>query len=156
MSMYQLQRYIGYEIFWESASFFGSTYQLVAANQVLATLAFDFWGNSAIATAPEGAFSIERQGIFNHRYHVYYAGQECAVYTPDWLSSGTLQFMTGKTFYWRSIGFLSGEMAWRDTSDYPFMRFRSSFWGAKYYITIEPQTGNIAELSLLAIMGRYL
>jgi hypothetical protein len=154
--MNQLQRFIGQEIFWEKTSFFSSDYQLVADGEILATLDMGGWGQNAAANSADGSIAIRSQGFFNKSYHVDYAGTTLAVYTPNWGGSGTLQFSDGRIFNWGSMGFFSGEYAWKDQYQIPLMRFSSSFGGGKLYVVIEPAAGSRAELSLLAILGRYL
>jgi hypothetical protein len=154
--MNQLQAFIGQEMFWEKTAIFGSKYQLVTSDEVLAMLDMDAWGRNATAQTAEGSVSIESRGFMNTSYHIHQADTELAVYTPSWGSSGTLQFADGRTFNWSGMGFLSGEYAWKDESDHPLMRFHSSVGGGKLYVVIEPVAGTMPELSLLAILGRYL
>ncbi len=154
--MNQLQTFIGQEMFWEKTAIFGSKYQLVTSEEVLATLDMGAWGKDATAQAAEGRLSIESRGFFSTSYHIHQVDTELAVYTPGWGSSGTLQFADGRTLNWSGMGFLSGEYAWKDESDHPLMRFHSSFGGGKLYVVIEPVAGMMPELSLLAILGRYL
>src|SRR5436190_5108975 len=80
--MNQLQRFIGQEMFWEKTGFFGSNYQLVTANEMLATLDMGGWGQNATAQSADGGIAIQSQGFFNRSYHIYYVGTELAVYTP--------------------------------------------------------------------------
>ncbi len=61
-----------------------------------------------------------------------------------------------QAFLWSRTEFLSGEYVWKDGADNVFMHFQSSFGGGKLYVVIEPFAANIPELSLLAIIGRYL
>jgi hypothetical protein len=154
--MNQLQAFLGQEMFWEKTAIFGSNYQLVTSDEVLATLDMDAWGKGATAQAAEGSVSIESRGFLSTSYHIHQADAELAVYTPSWGSSGTLQFADGRRFKWSGMGFLSGEYAWKDESDRPLMRFHSSVGGGKLYVVIEPVAGTMPELSLLAILGRYL
>jgi hypothetical protein len=154
--MNQLQKFIGQEMVWEKTAIFGSQYQLVTNNEVLATLDIEGWGKDATAQSAEGSVAIQCRGFLNVSYHIYLADTELAVYTPNWGGSGTLQFADGRTFNWSSMGFFSSEYAWEDEFQHPLIRFKSSFGGGKLYMDIEPAAGSIAELSLLAILGRYL
>src|ERR1051326_1026365 len=110
--MQQLQAFIGQEIVWEKTALFGSQYQLVANDDVLATLDINGFGSDARAQSAEGSILIQRRGFFNVTYHMHHANTELAVYTPSWGGSGTLMFADGSTFKWRSMGIFSGEHAW--------------------------------------------
>jgi len=154
--MNQLRMFIGQEMYWENTAIFSSKYQLVANNELLATLNVDSWGKDATAEAAEGVTTIQGEGFFSTTYHIYQGDTELAVFTPDWGSTGTLQFVDGHTFTWDHTGFLSGIYAWKDSADNELMSFQSSFGGGKLYVTISPMAADIPELSLLAILGRYL
>ncbi len=155
--MNSIQAFIGQEMFWENTAIFASKYQLVSNNEVLATLDIDGWGSDATAEAAEGSVTIESRGFFGTTYHILQGETELAVFAPDWGGTGTLQFSDGHVLYWDSAGFLSGEYLWKDASEEnPLLHFRSSFGGGKLYVVIEPIAVNIPELSLLAILGRYL
>ena len=154
--MNPIQAFIGQEMFWENTALFASKYELVANNEVLATLDVGNWGNDATAEAAEGSVTIESRGFFGKTYHILSGDNEIAVFTPDWGNSGTLQFVDGRQLYWDSAGFFNGEYVWKDASDNPLLHFQSSFGGSKLYVVIEPLATDIPELSLLAILGRYL
>lgn len=154
--MNRLRAFIGQEMFWESTAFFTTKYELVVGDEVLATLNIDIFGSDATAQAAEGSITIENRGLLSTTYHISNGEVELAVFTPDWGNSGTLQFADGRVFLWDHTGFLSGEYAWKDSAEHAFMRFQSSFGGGKLYVVIEPSAANIPELSLLAILGRYL
>ena len=154
--MNTIRAYIGQELFWENTAIFASKYELVASNEVLATLDMDSLGSNATAEAAEGSVTIESRGFFGATYHILQGETEIAVFTPNWGGSGTLQFSDGRVLYWDSVGFFSGEYVWKDASDNPLLHFRSSFGSSKLYVVIEPPAVNIPELSLLAILGRYL
>ncbi len=155
--MNSLRMFIGQEMYWENTAIFSSKYQLVAGNELLATLDVDSWGKDATAEVAEGVTTIQGEGFFSTTYHIYQSDTaELAVFTPDWGSSGTLQFADGRTFTWDHTGFLSGIYVWKDGPDNELMSFQSSFGGGKLYVMIAPMAANIPELSLLAILGRYL
>lgn len=154
--MNQIQAFIGQELLWENTALFASKYELVGGNEVLATLDIDSWGSGATAEAAEGKVTIEARGFFGKTYHILQGEMELAMFTPNWGNSGTLQFADGRMLYWDSAGFFSGEYLWKDASNNPLLHFRSSFGGGKLYVVIEPMAVNIPELSLLAILGRYL
>lgn len=151
-----IQAFIGQELLWENTALFASRYELVGGNEVLATLDMDSWGSDATAEAAEGSVTIEGRGFFGTTYHILQGEMEIAMFTPNWGGSGTLQFTDGRMLYWDSAGFFSGEYIWKDASNSPLLHFRSSFGGGKLYVVIEPMAVNIPELSLLAILGRYL
>lgn len=155
--MNSLRMFIGQEMYWENTAIFSSKYQLVAGNELLATLDVDSWGKDATAEVAEGVTTIQGEGFFSTTYHIYQSDTaELAVFTPDWGSSGTLQFADGRTFTWDHTGFLSGIYVWKDGPDNELMSFQSSFGGGKLYVMIAPMAANIPELSFLAILGRYL
>ncbi len=154
--MNQIQAFIGQEMFWQNTAIFASKYELVGGNEVVATLDMDGWGSNATAEVAEGYVTIESRGFFNKTYHISLGAMEIAQFIPDWGNSGTLQFADGRLLFWKSAGFLSGEHVWQDGSNNPLLHFRSSFGGGKLYVMIEPIATNIPELSLLAILGRYL
>ena len=154
--MNQIQPFIGQELLWQNTAVFASQYELIGGNEVLATLDIDGWGSNATAEAAEGPTTIESRGFFGKTYHILQGEVELASFTPNWGNSGTLQFSDGRELYWDSAGFLSGEYVWKDASNNPLLHFRSSFGGGKLYVVIEPLAATIPELSLLAILGRYL
>jgi hypothetical protein len=155
--MNQLRMFLNSEIYWENTAIFASKYQLVAGNEVLATLDVASWGRDATAEAAEGVVSIQSEGFFSTTYHIYAGNTELAVFTPDWGgSTGELRFTDGRTLIWDREGFFSGIYAWKDMSNNELMSFQSSFGGGKLYVTISPMAADILELSLLAILGRYL
>ena len=129
---------------------------LLGGGEVLATLDVAGFGSDATAQAAEGSLTIEKRGFFNTTYHISNGEMELAVFTPDWGNSGTLQFADGRTFLWDHTGFLRGEYAWKDNANTVYMRFHSSFGGGKLYVVVESLAADIAELSLLTILGRYL
>ncbi len=154
--MNRIQTFIGQELFWERTTILVSKYELLGGNEVLATLDIDSWGSDATAEAAEGYVTIESRGFFEKTYHILQGEMELAVFNPDWGNSGTLQFADGRTLYWDSAGFLSGEYVWKDASNNLLLHFQSSFGDGKLYVVIEPIAAAIPELSLLAILGRYL
>ncbi len=154
--MNQIQAYIGQEMFWVNTAIFASKYELIGGNEVVATLDMDGWGSNATAEAAEGFVTIESRGFFNKTYHISQDAVEIAQFIADWGNRGTLKFADGRLLYWNSAGFLTGEYVWQDGSKNPLLHFRSTFGGGKLYVVIEPIATNIPELSLLAILGRYL
>ena len=155
--MNQLRMFIEQEIYWEKTAIFASKYQLIAGNELLATLDVASWGKDATAEAAEGVVTIQSEGFFSTTYHIYGGSTELAVFTPDWGgSTGELRFVDGRTLIWDRAGFLTGIYVWKDVANNDLMSFQSSFGGGKLYVTVSPMAADIPELSLLAILGRYL
>ena len=68
--MNRIQAFIGHELLWENTAIFGSKYELLGGNEVLATLDMDSWGSDATAEAAEGYVTIESRGFFGKTYHI--------------------------------------------------------------------------------------
>ncbi len=155
--MNSLRMFINQEIYWENTAIFASKYQLIAGSELLATLDVASWGKDATAEAAEGVVTIQSEGFFSTTYHIYGGNTGLAVFTPDWGgSTGELRFTDGRTLIWDHAGFLTGVYAWKDVGNNELMSFQSSLGSGKLYVTISPMAADIPELSLLAILGRYL
>ncbi len=153
---------------WVQPKISRNCYQLRAGEDLLAELEFPRWFSSqALASAIDGHWTFSQTGFFDSRVIVCSLRDETelAVFRPKWIrSEGSIQFIGGPSFIWKSANFWATKYVIQDSSGKPLILFRqgiedvslAALFKIQAAVDIQPAAQGLKELSLLVLLGWYL
>ena len=148
------------ELRWAQPSFLRQEFELTAASEVVARLAFrGILGTLATAESGDGAWTFKRVGFWQGRATVRAAGSEAdlAVFRNDtWKSGGTLEFVGGPR-YRATTNFWNTRFAFETESEDSLVRFHhGGAFRLSSTVEISETARALPELPLLVLFGWYL
>lgn len=158
--MEALQSYVGQELMWSPSRTAKRTYELMAGDQALATLAQpSLWRESRVGQSAEGAWTFARMGVWRPRIVIADANTGAEVASLErsaWSGKGTLTLPDGRGFAWRSGNMWQSKWVWLDEAGQPVMRFRQfGVVKTRCGVTIDSSSAE-PHLMLLAMLGWFL
>lgn len=149
------------ELIWVQPHATERTFELRSAEEVLGTLRWNSsFGSLADAVAADGHWTLKRTGFFNPQITIrdYKSDSNLAVFTPNWKTEGVLEFSAKQCFRWVGIGFWRSQWAFTKAGGEHLIDFEphSSFLKRSAAVKVTPEGLQIAELSLLILIGWYL
>jgi hypothetical protein len=152
---------LGQTLHWQKPEALGRYWELMAGQEVIATLKFERMGGTlATATCADGQWTFKRSGFLHVRVHVRKAGsdQDVAIFFPRWNGSGTLEGPGGARTLWYSKGFFHAQWGWQTETGADVMTLTSSSSFLKHMadVVVAPEASGRSDLALLALVGFYL
>ena len=149
------------ELVWTQPHATKRAFELRSGEEVLGTLRWNSsFGSLAEGLAADGHWTFKRTGFFSPQITVrpHNSESNLAVFTPNWKAEGVVQYAAGQSFRWVGIGFWRSQWAFAKVSGERLMDFvpHASFLKRSADVKVTPEGFQIAELSLLVLMGWYL
>lgn len=151
----------GHPLEWTQRSVFRREFELRAGDDIVAILRWEkTFGSLARAETAEGIWTFKRSGFLRPKVTVREAGTESdiAVFKPNWIGEGTLQFTDAGRYTWAKCSFWGDQWAFADDMGNPMVYFKPkiSLLAKKVEVNIQPEALSAPDLPLLALLGWYL
>lgn len=158
--MNQISLYTGQTVKWIQPSSFHMEYELLAGEDLLATLRFrSSLGTLATAETAAGCWTFKRVGFWQTRLTVRDCGleQDIAVFKNNtWSGGGALEFNDGRS-YRATTNFWQTNLEFKNEKDETLLNFHSrGFFHFSANVDIAPEAAELVELPLLITLGWYL
>jgi len=161
IAMKPLAEVAGQELIWTQPKFLKRAFQLLAGEEVVATL--ELAGAirpKVVAATAEERWSFHREGVFSRstRIESIESGAEVARFEENWRGGGTLTFQDGREYQWKSVSFWRGEYGFVGADLEPVVRLRTHGISIRNraQLVIEPSARRIPGLGVLATLGWFL
>ena len=150
--------YTAQELHWSQPSSLERAYDLMAGEELLATLRFQS-GTLAEAETADGRWTFKREGFLHTQVTVRAPGSDAdlAVFRPHWAGGGDMTAGLAAGLEFSAANFWNSKWAWKD-HDQVLISYRGpgGLVKAKAAMEIAPEAGRLPNLSLLAVLGWYL
>ena len=158
--MNQISMYTGQTLKWTQPSSFRMEYQLLAGDDLLASLNFrSSFGTLATGETASGCWTFKRVGFWQTHLTVRDCGvdQDLAVFKNNtWSGGGTLEFNDGRSFR-ATTNFWQTRLEFKNEKDETLLQFHShGFFHFSAAVDIAPAAAQLPELPLLICLGWYL
>jgi hypothetical protein len=145
---------------WRQPSAMKMNYELLADDEVVATLRFrSMFGSFATAEGGDGCWTFKRQGFWRTRVTVRVCEQEsdlAVFHNNTWRGGGMLEMADGRRFL-ATTNFWQTRFEFTDENEEPLIRYHIG--GAfRMNATVEllPASQHVPETSLMVALGWYL
>ena len=165
--METLSKVAAMPLYWVQPTTFERWFELRSGDHVVATLGWKTsCGTLAGAESADGHWTFKRVGFLNPRVTVRDAGSEIdlAIFWPNWLGDGRLEFAGGDVFRWQSTNFWATNWCFTDSGGTPLVAFKpgaeeaklSDMFKQQAMVEVRPEGRAVPELPLLVLVGWYL
>ena len=148
-------------LIWTQAQATLRAFELKTGAEVVGTLRWaSSFGSLADAVAADGHWTFKRIGFLSPQISVRLHGSDAnlARFKPQWTGDGGLEFPSGQCFRWSGSGLWRSRWSFTNVSGERLVDFEpcDSFFKTSASVKITPTGREMAELSLLVLLGWYL
>lgn len=146
---------------WRGHGVMKRSYELRSETALFATLDWQSaFGSLAHARTHDASWTLKRTGFFRPRVTVRPMEKETdlAVFHPDWLGDGRVEFPNGKQWRWKCLSFWRSRYGFLADDDQPLIEYKANtlkFVPSAGVVVAQSALG-LAELPLLVVLGWYV
>jgi hypothetical protein len=149
----------GQTLEWVPTAAFKARYDLIGpSNSSIATLDMSNWSGKAVAHVPEGVLILQTKGMgwTQGRVEIYSVENSPRVATFQRARTGRLSMANGHQFTLVRTGWMGAKRFWKDaTGTTTYIQMLPGGFSRKSQVVVLPPAAEIAELSLLLVLGLY-